>query len=632
MKKLTLGYWVLFFSMLLIPCQVFSQAYSVKSKKAIEYYRQARGAFIIENKISLLQKAIQKEKKFIEAYWLLAETYESIDSLNYAITVLQSADNLNLANVAETKCRLSELYFSIGDYESALFIINQVREIYYKDKTDILRTKYENAIYLKSNPVVFTPKNLVNVNTNFDDYFPSITADGQMISTTVLAPALNDGFERKQEDIYVSFLRDNEWSYSTPLPPPMNTQGNEGSQSFSVDGRYMFFVLCDNRENIGSCDIYYSIRQGKEWSRPINLGEPANSRYWESNPVMSPTGDMIYFTTNRPGGLGSMDIWSVSVKIMNDGTLKTFNARPLGAPVNTPKAEFAPFIHADNKTLYFSSDGHNGLGGNDIYVTRKQDDGSWSEPMNLGYPINTNGDESGFVVNGLGDKAYFASNNIVKNNRGLDIYEIELPVHLRPKPMLYSPGRVYNSITRKPIEARVEIFDRSTNINCFESLSDRATGEFIAVLPADGVYGLSVQAADFLFFTAYIDQPGDSILVDLNPIKQGSATTLDNLFFDHDSANILAESNAEIERLYEFLIANSTIKIEIVGHTDNVGDDKYNLNLSSRRANALRDELVRRGISSDRISAVGKGSSMPVASNDNEKGRAKNRRVEVIIL
>lgn len=633
MTRRNFKYLLLIICAAIISANLCAQAYSIKSKKAIEYYRQARGAFVIENKISLLQKAIQKEKKFIEAYWLLSDTYTQIDSMQTAIGVLQTANNMNLANSTETKCRLAELYFNVGDYEAALALIQQINEIYYKEKTDALREKYENAISLMSHPVEFSPKNLSNVNTNFDDYFPSITADGRLISTTVLAPALNDGYERHQEDIYVSFLNnDGSWSYSSPLPPPLNTQGNEGSQSFSVDGRYMFFVLCDNRENIGSCDIYYSIRRGKEWSRPINLGEPANSRYWESNPVMSPAGDMIYFTTNRPGGVGAMDIWSVNVSIMDDGSLKTSNARPLGKPINTPKSEFAPFIHADNKTLYFSSDGHNGLGGNDIYVSRKLDNGMWSEPENLGYPINTSGDESGFVVNGNGNKAYFSSNNIMQNNRGMDIYEIELPINLRPNRMVYCSGRVYNADTRKPIQARVEIFDRTTNTNSYESLSDKSTGDFTAFLPADGVYGLSVRAENYLFFTAAIDNTNDSIFVELNPIKKGSITTLENLFFDYDSDVILSTSTAEIERLYEFLMTNATLKIEIVGHTDNIGDRQYNINLSLRRAQALRNELVGRGISADRITAVGKGSAQPIATNDTEEGRAKNRRVEVVIL
>ena len=217
-----------------------------------------------------------------------------------------------------------------------------------------------------------------------------------MISTTVLSPKwMGDAPMQYQEDMYVSHWNGSKWSYSEPLPAPMNGYGNEGSQSFSADGRYMFFVQCTNRENIGSCDIWYSIRKGDKWSNPINLGEPANSRYWESNPVMSPTGDMIYFTSNRPEGLGGKDIWCVQVYIDDYGYLKTYNPQPLGKPINTDKDEFAPFIHADNHTLYFSSDGHKGLGGQDIFRSVHNDDGSWSTPENLGYPINTHGDESG---------------------------------------------------------------------------------------------------------------------------------------------------------------------------------------------------------------------------------------------
>jgi hypothetical protein len=295
--------------------------------------------------------------------------------------------------VDDTKIRLSKLYYRIGEYQLALDKLNEIKNPYYFSQVALLKPDYEYASSLKANPIDFKPHNLTYVNTIHDDYFPSITADGLMISTTVLSPKwMGDAPMQHQEDMYVSLWNGSKWSYSEPLPAPMNGYGNEGSQSFSADGRYMFFVQCSNRENIGSCDIWYSIRKGNKWSNPINLGEPANSRYWESNPVMSPTGDMIYFTSNRPEGLGGKDIWCVQVYIDDYGYLKTYNPQPLGKPINTDKDEFAPFMHADNHTLYFSSDGHKGLGGQDIFRSVRSDDGSWSIPENLGYPINTHGD------------------------------------------------------------------------------------------------------------------------------------------------------------------------------------------------------------------------------------------------
>lgn len=613
-----------------------AQVFSIKKKSAINWYMQARHTYTLDHRIECLNSALKKEKRFVEAYWLMAETHLAMNNMPDAITALETADSLALPYPGETKCRLAELYYDSGEYDKALEKISQVTDPSLSTRCRTQRAKYENAKHLYANPIPFEPRNLKNVNTVYDDYFPSVTADGSLISTTVLVPAVRffnePDVQRFQEDMYVSHRIADDWSYSEPLSAPINTQGNEGSQSFSADGRYMFYVQCDNRENIGSCDIYYSIRSGDTWTPPMNLGEPANSRYWESNPVLSASADRLYFTSKRPGGIGEIDIWCVDVAIAYDGRLVTSNARPLGTPVNTPRSEFAPFIHADNRTLYFASNGHNGLGGNDIYLSHLDDDGRWSTPVNIGYPINTHGDESGFVVSGRGDRAYFASDNIEQNGNGLDIYEISLPEQLRPtKQILYSPGRVFNAHNGHPLEALVEIFDQTTGHSLFKSLSDKKYGDFTALLPADGIYGLSVTQPGYLLFTAEITQPGDSILVPLQPIRSGSTTTLKNLFFDYDSDTILPTSHAEIERLLFFLAQNPTVKINIVGHTDNRGSDKYNLNLSSRRADSLRKALIEQGVNPDRITSEGRGSTQPVATNDTDEGRALNRRVEVVI-
>ena len=614
-----------------------SQEYTIKSKKAIKLYQEAKGTQYPSNKISLLNQALDKEPKFVEAYWELCKIYTLLDSTNAAIATLKIADELQLAMPEETKIRLSKLYYKIGEYQLALEKINEINNPYYFNQTNLLKEDYTYAASLKANPIDFKPRNLTYVNTIHDDYFPSITADGLMISTTVLTPKwMGDAPMQYQEDMYMSHWNGSKWSYSEPLPAPMNGYGNEGSQSFSADGRYMFFVQCSNRENIGSCDIWYSIRKGDKWSNPINLGEPGNSRYWESNPIMSATGDMIYFTSNRPGGLGGKDIWCVQVYIDDNGYLKTYNPQPLGAPINTDKDEFAPFIHADNHTLYFSSDGHKGLGGQDIFRSVRADNGSWSQPENLGYPINTNGDESGFVINGLGNKAYFSSDQIENRGMKLDIYEIDLPITIQPRTrMVYSPGRVYDIQTGKPLQARVEIFEGETNNRHFESITDATDGSFVAFLPEDPqhstIFALSSQREGYIPYTMSITNPGDSILVGLTRIAKGNSITLNNLYFDYDSDEILQTSNAEIERLSLFLKRNKQVCIEIIGHTDNQGSKSYNLDLSRRRATALMNALIHKGIAANRLTSKGMGSEVPITTNDTEEGRAQNRRVEILI-
>lgn len=612
-------------------CGTVAQEYSTKSKSAIKLYQSAKISVTTDEKISLLEKAIAKDRKFEEAYFELARTYINIDSFELAVLCLENIYELSLTD--NVRLRLSEAYYRNAQYNDAVSMLAEIESVAMKNRLKDIELRYKNALKLYNNPVDFKPKRLDGVSTKYDDYAPSITADGRMMSTTVLNPIYGyAGDERMQEDIYVSFSKpDGGWTFARPLAEPLNTPNNEGAQSFSADGRYMFYVICNHPDNIGSCDIYYSIRVGNKWSLPMNLGVPANTEYWETNPVMSPSGDELYFVSNRPGGLGGSDIWKVKIRILKDGRLEPYKDEPLGAPVNTEGDEYTPFIHTDGTTLYYSSTGLNGMGGSDIYVTKKKL-GMWSTPKNLGYPLNTNGNESGFVVNGAGNKAYYASNKInPEYGTGLDIYEVEIPEDAKPQKMLFSPGRVTDATNGKPLNAYVEIFDQSTNNKIFESMSDKVAGDFVAFLPEGGSYGLSVRKDGYIFYTKEITRAGDSILVGMQPIITGKVTRVDNLFFDTDKDQILAKSYAVIEHLYDFLKQNPKVKIEIVGHTDNVGQEKHNQELSQRRAESLKRALVDKGIAEGRITTRGEGSSRPVATNATEEGRAQNRRVEVVI-
>ena len=281
--------------------------------------------------------------------------------------------------------------------------------------------------------------------------------------------------------------------------------------------------------------------------------------------------------------------------------------------------------------MYFSSNGHKGMGGNDIFISKKDKSGKWSEPINIGYPINTHGNESGFVVNGKGDKAYFASNKIEKNDKKLEIYEIDLPQNLRPNPIKPKFGRVYDANTKKPLQTKIEIFDQTTSSKYFESISDKKNGTFSALLPEKGNFGLNIEMKGYLYYTVAIDNTNDSIIVALQPMTSGSSVKLDNLYFDYDSDVILKTSYAEIERLSKFLKKNLNVNIEIVGHTDNQGKADYNMKLSERRANALMNALIKKGIDPRRLSAKGMGSTQPIDTSNTPEGHAKNRRVEIIV-
>lgn len=607
-----------------------AQYYSTSSRKAIEWFEQARSTYNAAERETLLAKAISKDKNFVEAYWLQAQHALRNENYDKALQILAKIDQPKFARHSETQAMIAEIHYLSGCYRQAVEKAEAITDgSYMRQKMEML-ARFRTALELYEHPVPFDPVNLKAVNTRFDDYFPSITADGRMISTTVL---VDETPYYNQEDLYWSrrHTDDNTWQIARPLSAPMNTDQNEGSQSFSADGRYMFFVACNRKDGVGSCDIYYALRIGSSWSRPICIGAPVNTPYWESNPVLSPTGDELFFVSNRPPCLGGKDIWHCRVEIAENGLLQFSQAANLGAPVNTDQDDYAPFIHADNQTLYFASNGHPGLGRSDIFVSRRTADG-WSAPQNIGYPINSNGDEAGFVVDAAGTKAYFASDRIEQNGQKLDIYEITLPETVRPTPMAFVSGRVFNAVSRQNIDAVVEIFDTDSTRKIYESVSDRHLGDFTAYLPVDGHFGINVHRKGFLFYSGNITSANDSVLVALQPAKPGNKIVLHNLFFAFNSADIESKSTAEIAHLTRFMRQNPHVRIEIVGHTDNIGTETYNRQLSQARADALRRVLIEQNIDAERIAASGRGSSEPVADNATETGRAANRRVEIHII
>jgi outer membrane protein OmpA-like peptidoglycan-associated protein len=613
-----------------------AQKMSSSEKKAREMYMEARFLFDTKDKIRKIKEAIELDNKFIEAYWTLSDSYKEIkDEANY-IYYLEKAEriirtNKNLQRFLEkTLYRLGKAYLNTGQYEKAKKCFEE-----YPEKNKEWIKKCDTAIEIKKNPVPFKPVNLSNVNTQFDDYWPSITADGQNISTTVNVATNNNGIMVAQEDIYFSRLgADGQWGKSRPIGPPTNTDQNEGAQNFSVDGRYIFFVACNRSSGLGGCDIYYSIKKGDTWSEPKNPGSPLNSRHQETTPSFSPTGEELFFASNRPGSVGDLDIWVSQVTINDDATLSFGTPRNLGAPINTTSNEISPFIHVDNQTLYFSSEGHLGLGNNDVFYSKRDDNNKWSEPKNIGYPINTHRDEIGFSVNAQGKKAYLSSDGIQNNGRGKDIYEVDLPEHSRPKEMEFFKGKVIDAKTKKPLQARIEVFQLDDNKTVFQSISDEETGEFQAFLPTDKEYGYNINKKGYMFFSgSFVEKDSLTVAknVDLSTIAVGEKIILHNIFFDFDKATLKPKSIAELERVAKFLKQNPKVSIELGGHTDAKGSAEYNQPLSENRAKAAVDYLVKLGIDADRMTYKGYGKSKPIATNETDAGRALNRRTEIIV-
>lgn len=619
----------------LLSASAAGEKLSGKEKKARAIFTEARLISDEKEKIKQLKEAIQLDNEFVEAYWLISATYKEMGDEVNMIVFLERVCKPKYKNYEKTCYKLGKEYYGIGQYEKA-------RECFGKTSGKYMdwEQKCLTAMEIKKHPVPFKPINLVRVNTDFDDYWPSITADGQNISTTVLV-GQREGARSltAQEDIYRSSLEPTtgEWSKSESLGAPTNTGQNEGAQSFSVDGRYMFFIACDRPSSSGGCDIYYSIKKGNVWSPAINPGRPLNSQYWETNPSFSPAGDELFFSSNRPGGKGNKDIWVSKVQIAETGQLTFSEPSNLGTPVNTPEDEFSPFIHADNKTIYFSSTGHDGLGGYDIFYARRDPDGTWSKPRNIGYPINSHRDEIGFCVNAQGDKAYLSSNGILKNGRGKDVYEIALPEDLRPERMDFFDGKVWDANTKRPIQAKIEVFKLADDKTVFQSVSDEVTGDFQAFLPVDDKYAFTVQKKGYLFVSGDLQQR-DSLtlhkerkIIDLREIAVGEKVTLNNIFFEFNKSTLAKESYGELRRVAKFLQSNKKVSVELAGHTDIVGKREYNLRLSEARAKEVANYLIQQGVAAERVTSKGYGPDKPIADNATEAGRAKNRRTEIII-
>ncbi len=379
-----------------------------------------------------------------------------------------------------------------------------------------------------------------------------------------------------------------------------------------------------------------SEKQGSTWSPPVNLGPDVNTSAWESQPSLSADGQTIYFVRGYPTASGNKEQDIHVAKRNADGTWG--GAVKLPRTVNSRGKEESAHIHPDGKTLYFSSNGHVGMGGLDIYVTQKMDNGKWSEPVNLGYPINTHKDENSLLVSPNGEIAYFASSR--EGGFGnLDMYSFVLPKEVRPIPVTFAQGLVIDAETKKPVEALLRLSDVSSQSLTSQLSSDAVTGEFLIALPAGETYALSVTAEGYLFHSETFslkENKGNepyALTVELKKIKEGTAIVLQNIFFDLDKDQMKIESLSELKELAGFLNANTEIRIEISGHTDNQGADDYNEDLSLRRANAVKKYLVEReNIAADRLETKGYGASKPLVSNDTEEGKAKNRRTEFKVL
>ena len=429
-----------------------------------------------------------------------------------------------------------------------------------------------------------------------------------------------------QEDFYLSSNNGGGWDKARPLPGNINTKENEGTTSVSGNGKFIFFTVC-NQEGFGSCDLFYSRTNGALWSRRINLGETVNSAQWDAQPAISADGKTLIFSSARPGGFGGKDLW---MSKWAEG--KWSQPMNLGSKINTDGDEEAPFLHYDGRTLYFGSNGHPGYGEHDIFFSQLQPDKSWSAPVNLGKGINSEADEMGLYVDIKGERAYFASSR-PGGYGGLDIYSFKLAGGTKPDPVTYVQGQVFDADTKAEITGRIDIFNLENNKPYY---TDSSSSFFLTMQP-NGNYALNIKRQGYLFYSENF-QPTESsidspflVKAYLKPIKTDEKLVLRNIFFETDKFDLRIESFTELNQLVDLLKKNPGINIEISGHTDNQGSEEHNLTLSRNRANSVKNYLTGKGIDANRISTAGYAAKQPIGDNNTPAGRALNRRIEMKI-
>lgn len=614
---------------------------STKNKKAIALYNEAdnfrvRGQY--KEALSLLDEAIEKDKNFAEAYFRQAIIHKSLHRYDQSVALFLKGLNLN-ADPKKQKAYFFELgdnYLLVGDYENALKFIDRYleQEILNKPKMEqalLWKRNAQFALRNKKTTAQFYPQPMSDtVNAFAMQYFPVLTADEQELIFTRRV----GGGQDDDEDLVVSKKdKSGKWMKPTSISPAINTRLNEGTCSISADGRQLIFTSCIGRRGFGSCDLFESRKIGSEWTKPVNLGPEINSAAWESQPSLSADGRMLFFVSDRRGGVGNKDIY-VSYKLDES---KWSKAENLGPQINSNYEEISPFIHVNGRTLFFASNGRPGYGGYDIYRSDREND-KWSEPVNVGFPLNTHEDQFSLFITADSKHGFYSHEDNEKLNSS-KIVEIAVPeemqLHYKSN---YVKGIVRDKKTNQPLDARLELFIISKDERIAYVRSDSITGEYLMVLTQGAEYGLYVSREHYLFQSLNFNYEGEENLmpveldVFLEPIGEGASGVLNNVFFDLDKYELKEKSKTELDKVIRFLRENPTIRIEISGHTDNAGTPAYNLQLSQKRALSVYTFLIKQGIESSRIVQKGYGASRPLKPNDSEENKQTNRRIEFRVI
>ena len=629
-----------------LMAQTTKETLTKKEKKIFDAAKTFAKSGELDKSNDKFLKLLSAKPDFTEAYLRLASNYYQQKFYLPAEENFKKAINLQPDFDPEMYYSLAMVQTELKKHAEAADQLDTYI-IKAKDKPEKVKkaTKQRDNLrfitFALKHPVPFQPINMGDsINSENSEYSPALSLDGsKMIYTrNVKKPTDFTG----QEDFFISEFDGTRWSESYALTD-INTLQNEGAFALAANGKYMVFTACDRRDAFGSCDLYYSMLMNGEWTMPVNMGHKVNSAAWDSQPTLSADGRTLIFASKRLGTLGGSDIF-ITQKDEKDAWTIPVN---IGPTINTEGDDESPFLHPDGVTLYLRSNGRPGMGKHDLYFSKKNDTTDlYQTPVNLGYPINTYGDEGSLTVSLDGTMAYYASDShpsdATKYNN-LDIYSFELYEDARPKATTFIKGQVTDAITGKSVKAAITILDLKTKKVVFKIQTDE-NGEFISGITVGKNYVCIAENKLYTYHAENFDLTDVKVFskpynldIKLQPIPKKETIEsiapiiLQNIFFNTGSADLLPESSQEIALISNMMSENKNISIQIIGHTDDVGNDADNQLLSEQRAKAVATAIIAKGISPDRIQSIGKGETQPIAENTSDEGRRKNRRTEMLV-
>ncbi len=629
-----------------------NQLYESASKMAVYNPREAE---------KQLLTAIQLVPDFPDAYYTLSEIYmakskipeyDSVQiyrnnqakrtAIQYLEKVIKLCPSYNYYFAYFTS---GKYYYDNGLYADAkpkLAIFARENQTHPKETANarLMLKNIDKYFNLINNPVPFFPKPIEGICTSNDEYLPLVSPDGDFIFYTHRYKKINSEYveelcisSRIWEDSLIE-----RYSVGRPLDKPFNQGYSQGGASITIDNNHLFITICKyertNYTSYKNCDIYYTDYVDNEWTQLRKMSSNINSNNtFEGQPSITADGEILYFASAREGGYGGLDIYR-SVRESDGNWSKAEN---LGPVINTKGDDKTPFIHSDGRTLYYASNGHFGMGGLDIFYSYYQGNGQWSDPNNMGYPINTTNDELGFTVSADGKKVYFSSKNLAGEG-GWDVFSADLHKNARPQQVLLIKGRITDDKGQGVCNASVEMKNIETHERT-EGMVNRMTGRYaIAVSPDPNAEYMMIAKKEGHFYSSiYINprfkkyEPPTTVNLKVTKIEKNEPIRLNNVNFKINSAKLNELSKASIHVLIEFMQENPNIQIALHGHTDNYGEASDNQTLSVLRTKTVSDYIISKGVNKNRISYKGFGESKPIASNSTDAGRATNRRVEFIV-